>query len=85
MAFARLRGNGPSKDKEEAEVALLKAQVLVCEKDMWIKDQDVEIKKATSKGAKIAILTTVMSTGHLTNEQMVACRNTLFMLGMDPN
>ena len=85
MAFARLGGNGPSKDKEETEVALLKVQVLVCEKNVLVKDQDIEIKKATTKGARIANLPTIMSTGQLTNEQMVACRNELFMLDVDPN
>ena len=47
-----------------------------------LKDHDVEIKKATVMGAKTTNLTTIMATGQLTEEQMVACKNEIFMLGM---
>ncbi len=77
-----LGGQGSSKEKEDAEVALLKAQALVCEKDVMLKDQDVEIKKAAANGAKIANITTIMATGQLSEEQMEACRKQIFMLGM---
>jgi hypothetical protein len=63
-------------------VALLKAQALACKKDVMLKDQDVEIKKAAAKGAKIANLATIMATGQLTEDQMVACKNEIFRLGM---
>ena len=63
-------------------MALLKAHALVCEKDVMLKDHDVEIKKAAAKGAKIASLATIVATGQLTEEQMVACKNEIFTLGM---
>ncbi len=63
-------------------MALLKAQALACKKDVMLKDQDVEIKKAAAKGAKIANLATIMATGQLTEDQMVACKNEIFRLGM---
>ena len=47
---------------------MLKAHALVCEKDVMLKNHDVEIKKAVAKGAKIANLTTIMATGQLTKE-----------------
>jgi hypothetical protein len=42
----------------------LKAQALVCEKDVMVKDQDVEIKKARANGARTASLATIMGTGY---------------------
>ena len=82
--FARLEGQGSFKEKEEVEVALLKAQALVCEKDVMLNDHDVEIKNATAKGALIANLMTILGTGQLIKEQMVTCKDEIFMLGMDP-
>ena len=75
-AFARLEGHGPSKDKEDAEVALLKIQAKLCE-------EDLVTKKATSKGAQIANLKSVMETGQLDEEEMAVCRKTLYKLATD--
>ena len=74
--FARLEGHGPSKEKEDAEVALLKIQAKICE-------EDLVTKKATSKGAQIANLKSVMETGELDKEKMAACRKRLYKLATE--
>ena len=63
-------------------MALLKAHAMVCDRDVMLKDQDVEIKKAAANGAKVTNLSTIMATGQFTEEQMVECRNAIFMLAM---
>jgi hypothetical protein len=82
-AFARLEGQGPSKAKEEAEVALLQAQAKICEEELIT-------RKATSKGAEIANraalianLKSVMETGELGEEEMAECRKRLYKLCID--
>ena len=46
-AYARLEGQGPSKEKDNAEVPLLKAQAKLCEEKLIT-------EKAATKGAEIA-------------------------------
>ena len=46
-AYARLEGHGPSKEKDNAEVALLKAQAKLCEEKLIT-------EKVATKGAEIA-------------------------------
>jgi hypothetical protein len=89
-AFARLEGHGPSREKEEAEVSLLKAQAKLCEEELIA-------KKATSKGleisnkgaeianraAQIANLRSIMETGELGVEEMADCRKKLYQLGTE--
>ena len=88
--FARMDGNGTSKEKEDAEVALLKIQAKLCEEDLIT-------KKAASKGAElanqgvaianraaqIANLKTIMETGELGEEEMVDCRKRLYKLATE--
>jgi hypothetical protein len=89
-AFARLEGQGPAKEKVDAEVELLKIQAKVCEKDVILKEASAIGAAIANKGAEIANmaaaianLKSIMETGMLTEEQMAECRNKLFILGMD--
>ena len=77
--FARLEGHGPSKEKEDVEVALLKIHAKICEEDLIT-------MKAASKRADIAIhaaqianLKSIMETREL-GEEMADCRKKSYKL-----
>jgi hypothetical protein len=86
-AFARLDGHGSSKEKEDAEVALLKAQAKLCEEELItrkvatkgaeIANQGVEI---ANRAAQIANLKTIMEPRELGVEEMGDCRKRLYKL-----
>ncbi len=89
-AISRLEGQGPAKEKVEAEVELLKVQAKLCEKDIVLKDASahgVVIANAgaeiANKAARIANLKTIMETGMLTEEQMAEARTKMFILAME--
>ena len=72
-----------SKEKEEAEVALLKAQAVVCAEDAAMKKAESKGMEIANKGAQIANLRSIMDSGELTPEQMAECRIMLYKLGTE--
>ncbi len=82
-AFARLEGNGPSKEKDDAEVALLKIQSKLCEEDLITKKAASKGAEIAKRAAQIANLQSIMETGLLGEEEMVNCRKKLYKLGSE--
>jgi hypothetical protein len=82
-ACARLKGQGPSKEKDKAEVALLKAQAKLCEEKMITEKAATKGAEITNRAAQIANLNCIMETGELGDEEMAACRKRLYVLAMD--
>ncbi len=82
-AFARLEGHGPSKEKDNAEVALLKIQAKLCEEDLITKKAASKGAEIANRAAQIANLKTIMETGLLGEEEMADCRKKLYKLGSE--
>ena len=80
-AFARMEGNGPSKEKEAPEVALLQMQAKLCEEELVTKKAATKGVEIANRSAQIANLKSIMDTGLLGEEEMADCRKKLYKLG----
>jgi hypothetical protein len=82
-AFARLEGSGPSKQKEDAEVALLHAQAQLCVEKLITEKAATKGAEIANRAAQIANLKSIMETGELGDEEMAQCRKKLYILAME--
>ena len=74
-----------AREREEAEVELLKAQALACAEEVVIKKKTAEGAEIANADAQIANIKAIMETVSFTKDQMKACRDNIFLIGMGSN